>query len=437
MAHEHHHDGSIMQLIPLNTSDRLSNLEHDATDKQTAVQIAKGVTMIVLCSVSICMGLLPIQMAKWLKWTSSKSGNTARSSKLVSLLLGFGGGVLFCTTFLHLLPEVSHGVAHLVEDGQIPELIFSIPETLTCLGFFIMYLVEELIHSRLRKKESHAAAKFNMDVNHSTNELVENGKGHSSLPSGRSNACNGHSHLPIADDGESFEINSLRGLLIVMGLSVHELFEGLAIGLESSSAYVWYMFAAVAAHKFVIAFCIGVELIAAKTKIYLSIIYICMFAVVSPVGIGIGMLLVGGGSAAASGPLAVVLQGIASGTLLYVVFFEVLHEHRTGLGQYFSILTGFILMFGLQMLTAHSHSHGHSHGQENHEEHPGDVGHSHDHEHEGEEQHYAIGGAIDRVTDSLVDVVSQALSSTTTPSSTSISSMKRILESSTKAGSTT
>lgn len=68
------------------------------------------------------------------------------------------------------------------------------------------------------------------------------------------------------------------------------------------------MFAAVAAHKFVIAFCIGVELTAARTRRYLSIIYVCTFAIVSPLGIGIGMILVGGESAAASGPLAVILQ---------------------------------------------------------------------------------------------------------------------------------
>ena len=68
------------------------------------------------------------------------------------------------------------------------------------------------------------------------------------------------------------------------------------------------MFAAVAAHKFVIAFCIGVELVAARTKTGLSIIYVIMFAVVSPLGIGIGMLLVGGESAAANGPLPVILQ---------------------------------------------------------------------------------------------------------------------------------
>lgn len=68
------------------------------------------------------------------------------------------------------------------------------------------------------------------------------------------------------------------------------------------------MFGAVAAHKFIIAFCIGVELTTSRTRAVLSYVYVCMFAVVSPLGIGIGMILVGGNSAAASGPAAVALQ---------------------------------------------------------------------------------------------------------------------------------
>lgn len=45
------------------------------------------------------------------------------------------------------------------------------------------------------------------------------------------------------------------------------------------------------------------------------------------------------------------MQGLASGTLLYVVFFEILQEHRSGLRQYLSILFGFVVMFGLQLLS--------------------------------------------------------------------------------------
>ncbi|KZC10726.1 Zinc transporter ZIP3 [Dufourea novaeangliae] len=328
--------------------------DHDHDKDMSSVLIAKGVTMIILCGVSTCMGILPMQMAKWLKWNANDIANP-RSTRLVSLLLGFGGGVLFSTTFLHLLPEVKESVEHLTHDGKLPKLNFSLAEVLTCAGFFIMYLVEESVHTHLRNKQAQRAKSSTKEVSRSTNELVENGH---NPPNGVSSHCRGHGHshqLPIImDEKDDFVISSLRGLLIVLGLSVHELFEGLAIGLESSATYVWYMFAAVAAHKFVIAFCIGVELITSNTKRYLSIIYVCTFAIVSPLGIGIGMLLVGGGSAAASGILPVLLQGLASGTLLYVVFFEILQEHRTGLYQYMSILLGFVLMFGLQILSEYT-----------------------------------------------------------------------------------
>ncbi|XP_011629888.1 zinc transporter ZIP1-like [Pogonomyrmex barbatus] len=320
-------------------------------DSEKDVLTAKAVTMVVLCTVSTIMGIVPMLLAKWLKW--DMSSQNPRSMRMVGILLGFGGGVLFSTTFLHLIPEVAEGVQNLVESGKMNPLNFSLADMLACAGFFIMYLVEESVHTYLRKRQAGRQDTHKKDVNRSTSELVEKGEMSVSRVS-NGHAHGGHSHLPVIandDDDDDFVITSLRGLLIVLGLSVHELFEGLAIGLESSAGHVWYMFLAVASHKFVIAFCIGVELIASRTRTYLSVIYTCTFAVVSPIGIGIGMALVGGGSAAASGPMAVILQGLASGTLLYVVFFEILQEHRTGLRQYVSILVGFLVMFGLQMLT--------------------------------------------------------------------------------------
>ncbi|XP_029671341.1 zinc transporter ZIP1-like isoform X4 [Formica exsecta] len=386
---------------------------HDHTlESHKEVLTAKAVTMVVLCSVSTIMGILPIFLAKWFKW--DLNGQNPRSTRIVSLLLGFGGGVLFSTTFLHLMPEVAEGVENLVADGKIEPLEFPLAYMLACAGFFIMYLVEESVHTYLRKRQVERQITDKKDINRSTNELVENGQVTPSCVSNHGHSHTGHSHLPvITNDDDDFVISSLRGLLIVLGLSVHELFEGLAIGLESSASHVWYMFLAVASHKFVIAFCIGVELLASRTRPYLSIIYTCTFAVVSPIGIGIGMALVGGGSAAASGPMAVILQGLASGTLLYVVFFEILQEHRTGLGQYISILFGFLVMFGLQMLTAHSHSHDHGqgHGHSNAEE---EEDHDHDHDHEQDHKHRVVTEAIDKVTDSIAEALSNALTSSTT-----------------------
>ena len=45
--------------------------------------------------------------------------------------------------------------------------------------------------------------------------------------------------------------------LVVMGLSLHEVFEGKALGWERTEAEVWQMLAAISSHKFVIVFCIG------------------------------------------------------------------------------------------------------------------------------------------------------------------------------------
>uniref|UniRef100_A0A0C9R6C4 Slc39a3 protein n=1 Tax=Fopius arisanus TaxID=64838 RepID=A0A0C9R6C4_9HYME len=343
--------------------ERVSDVNVTSDDNDaTAVLTAKGVTMVVLCSVSICVGLIPIQISRCLKWSSSESMTNPKSLKIVGMLLAFGGGVLFSTTFLHMLPEVEEHVEELIANGSLPTVKFPLAQIFVCTGFFIMYLVEEIVHSRLRHHEKKCVKHMEKDVNRSTNELVENGQinyssnGHSHNYSHSHSHGHGHSHLPTAvlDDKSNFVLTSLRGLLIVLGLSVHELFEGLAIGLESSANYVWYMFAAVAVHKFVIAFCIGVELIASKTNRWLSIAYICTFAVVSPLGIGIGMILTGGEQTVTSGPLPVILQGIATGTLLYVVFFEILQHNRDGLHQYLSILFGFAVMFGLKKFPSYS-----------------------------------------------------------------------------------
>jgi zinc transporter 1/2/3 len=44
------------------------------------------------------------------------------------------------------------------------------------------------------------------------------------------------------------------------------------------------MFAAVSAHKFVIAFCIGVELMVQKTKPWLAFVYVLIYSAVSAIG---------------------------------------------------------------------------------------------------------------------------------------------------------
>jgi len=125
----------------------------------------------------------------------------------------------------------------------------------------------------------------------------------------------------------------------------------MAIGLESSASSVWFMFGAVSAHKLVLAFCVGVELIVARTRMTLAVLYVLTFAVVSPLGIGIGILINHGQETTGPSLVSAILQGFACGTLIYVVFFEILSKNRSGLRAYLALFVGFLVMFGLQQLS--------------------------------------------------------------------------------------
>ena len=57
-----------------------------------------------------------------------------------------------------------------------------------------------------------------------------------------------------------FMFISVRDFFTVMALSLHAVFEGLAVGLEEDVEGVWILFTAVCTHKFVMSFCMGVEL---------------------------------------------------------------------------------------------------------------------------------------------------------------------------------
>ncbi|XP_060520494.1 zinc transporter ZIP1-like [Cylas formicarius] len=350
--------------------------------------IAKVVAMAVLGLSSFLLGVLPLKLSKL---TSLKSIDGDKNL-LISLLLCFGGGVLLFTTFIHLQPEVREYFSSLQRQHRIPEIGFPISEVVFCAGFFFVYLVEELVHLFLDKKVHNSVLHRSLSVRCSSRKsenmaiprvtLTKIDDGTISYISssnkdlldsqttiGFEKHAN-HAHHSLDDAIK----NSFSGFLAVLALSFHAVFEGLAVGLESSVQKVWYLFAAIATHKLVIGFCVGIELVTSKTKTLLVVLYIGTFAVVTPLGIGIGILLRETESDQED-ITCVVLQGMAAGTLLYVVFFEVLSRERgnqhSGIWQLLAILAGFVVMFALQTLTGHDHGHGGA----------GDHPHHHHHEH--------------------------------------------------------
>lgn len=86
------------------------NIPNVNDDEGNALR-AKIITMICLFSVSMAFGLSPMLISLKFGWfTKSKNSNMRAKNQFVVGLLSFGGGVLFATTFMHLLPEVDENI---------------------------------------------------------------------------------------------------------------------------------------------------------------------------------------------------------------------------------------------------------------------------------------------------------------------------------------
>ena len=62
-------------------------------------------------------------------------------------MLCFGAGVLLATAMLHILPEIREGM----EEAQKSLGVSWLAEVIFCAGFFLVYLVEEIVHLTLHR----------------------------------------------------------------------------------------------------------------------------------------------------------------------------------------------------------------------------------------------------------------------------------------------
>lgn len=232
--------------------------------------------------------------------------------------------------FLKFITDINFELNQLIASGKFPNTGILGGEFFMMMGFFLIFLIEELVHTyvhRYQERKEKETLEKNKNGHHHLESNMEDAfvrgievrtsavkrfseprSASFSIPSDEHKnsvtfaaiaeqhhqSGHGHSHLGVVPTGDEDDVflSSMRGLLIVLALSIHELFEGFAVGLERDPKGVYFMFAAVSAHKYVISFCIGVELMVQRTRVWLAFIYIVIYSAVSAIGIGIGAILV-------------------------------------------------------------------------------------------------------------------------------------------------
>ncbi|XP_059483138.1 zinc transporter ZIP1-like [Neocloeon triangulifer] len=346
--------------------------------------VARICVMILLPGITFVLGMLPTWLSIIFKWDKHViSGLQGKRAQFIfSKLLCFAGGVLMATVFMHLLPSLRVDCEEQVTNGNLPDAGPALPwaEFLLSCGFFFVYLVEEAAHAfvhwqskakhpapvqptaptpcieeiqqnvtGIRPHEEHDEEKVPIDE-----ETTPNGRHSLSNGHGHSHSGGAHSHIPPSGATDTVLAN-VRNIMTILALSFHCIFEGIAVGMEETAGEVWYLFGAISTHKFVIAICVGIELLASKTKRSLVYTYVFIFGFVSAVGIIAGWLIATTGAEGADkNAVTVTMQGMAAGTIVYVTFFEILQREKSnnqnGFLQLASIILGFATMVGMMSL---------------------------------------------------------------------------------------
>ncbi|XP_033749524.1 zinc transporter ZIP1-like [Pecten maximus] len=353
------------------------------TNKIAAIFVVFGITFF--------FGVIPIWLLKFL---SNKMTNISRLQYLVSLMNCFAGGVFLGTAILHLIQESMETVAE-----ALPEVEFPLSGALIGVGFFIVLGIEHAIglfskdedspfldhghdhglkghnqeyQAQVSKVEPPKGSSFN-PLSIPIAQSVDNQAGirpsgyHSTGQTVLSNAESSHTPTPVevneakstiidtSGDGRSKTTRRIRAVILVIALSIHMIFEGMAIGLQDTVSNTWTLVAAISVHKAVIVFSVALkmkEIVEGNLRIILYILYLSL---VSPIGIaiGLGITSTGSGNESVQNKSSGILQSLAAGTFLYVTFFEILQKELSNgysLLKVFLTFLGFAAMAGLKAL---------------------------------------------------------------------------------------
>lgn len=155
----------------------------------------------------------------------------------------------------------------------------------------------------------------------------------------------GHSHGAVVEFNNS-QTSSLTPYLLLIALSFHGLFEGIALGLQKNAKSSISLLLAILAHKWAEALTLGLSF--AKTDTEKSTFYkmVTIFSIFTPIGIGFGMLL-------SSFPdwVTATFMSLSVGTFIYIGAAEIIVEEfslsRHKWQKFCSYLIGGLFIFGL------------------------------------------------------------------------------------------
>ncbi|VDM41753.1 unnamed protein product [Toxocara canis] len=167
----------------------------------------------------------------------------------------------------------------------------------------------------------------------------------------------GHSHLNmLSGSGKRLTLSSC---FLLLGLSTHSLFEGVALGVQTDESEFYELLLAIMLHEVLCSFAFGVNLAQQRIPIGVAFFAASLLASCIPFGMCTS-ILVNSLDSTASLLVRFFLEGLAAGTFIYVACVEMLsaelhvsstdHAARSGLYKAVAVIAGVVIFFGITVL---------------------------------------------------------------------------------------
>ena len=134
-----------------------------------------------------------------------------------------------------------------------------------------------------------------------------------------------NSSIEIATENKNNHIfnptSSITPYILLIALSVHGIFEGIALGVMNTIRECSILFSAIILHKWAASFALGISFYKSGTEKELFIKMILLFTSFGPIGIIIGMIFSDAGNL-----IKGIMLSISGGTFIYVAASEVIVE---------------------------------------------------------------------------------------------------------------
>lgn len=304
-----------------------------------ALEIKLG-ALVVLLSITLLFGFAPLCI---IRRAGSCCVDPDLRRGLLSLISCFAGGVFLATCLLGLLPDYLQGINEAFSNAGIT-LQFPLPEFIMAMGFFLVLVLEQIVLAFKDQSSSLMEERRALLVDSSIQANGRISRHHSHHYRGSEESNGGHLHVDFGSQ------SALRTFILVFSLSLHSVFEGLAVGLQEGGKEVLEICLALMIHKSIISFSLAVKL--SQGRLRRSVVAGCLllFAAMSPLGIGVGMGLTETKASPQHQLARCTLEGLAAGTFIYITFMEILpHELSSARNRIPKVA---MLLLGFAVVTA-------------------------------------------------------------------------------------